>query len=148
MSKIQVQTPIIHTPSFNMSVVHSSIIKNSLTNLGLTLPMSLLDGWYYYTDAEGWGKLLVDLMIKSNLYQSDKFDCDDYALKAKTICSERYGLNTMAFVIGDIPEGRHAFNMIYAGEGWLIFEANEGFQYQGQAFPIGENGYRPELILV
>jgi len=51
--------------------------------------MGMLDGEYFYTDLEGWGKVLLDLMFKSNLYRDDKFDCDNYALKAMNVCAER-----------------------------------------------------------
>jgi len=148
MSRIKTQTPIIHTPSFKTYTIYGATLRTTLDDLGLKTPMAMLDKWYYYTDTEGWGNLLPDLLLKSDLYQSDKFDCDNFALKAMTTSAERYELNTMDFVIGDIPEGRHAFNMIYTGEDWLVFEPNIGFQLGGQAFPIGENGYKLEMVLV
>jgi len=148
MSKVKVQNPIVHTPSFKTYEISGFDVATQLKDLGLTIPMFLLDGQYYYTDAEGWATILIDLLVKSDLYKSDKFDCDNYTIKAMTTCAERYGLNTMALAIGDIPQGRHAFNLIYTGEDWLVFEPNAGFQYGGQAFPIGDNGYKPEMVLV
>jgi len=148
MSRIKVNPNIIHTPSFKTFMIDGATLKGRLANIGLTTPMNMLDSRYFYTDVEGWSKILPDMMVKSSLYLEDRYDCDEYALKAKVTCSERYGLNAMAFVIGDIPEGRHAFNMIYDGVDWLIFEANIGFGLGGQAFPIGAEGYRPELVLV
>ena len=148
MSKVKVQNPVVHTPSFKTYQMSGANVASQLKNLGLSLPMSLLDGQYYFTDTEGWSKLLIDLLVKSNLYKNDKYDCDNFSLGAMNTCAERYGLNTMALAIGNIPAGRHAFNLIYTGKDWLVFEPNEGFQYQGQAFPIGENGYKPEMVLV
>ena len=87
-------------------------------------------------------------MIKSSLYKAEKFDCEDYAMKAAITCRELYGLNTMAFVLGNMPLGYHGFNMIYTGQDFLLFEPNAGFDCSGQAFPIGEFGYTPSLVLV
>lgn len=148
MSRVKVTSPIIHTPSFKTYQIANFALKKTLDDLGLDMPMLMLDNWYYYTDVEGWSKLLPDLMVKSSLYKADKYDCDDYAWKAKMTCIERYELNAMAFAIGDIPEGRHSFCLIYDGDSWLTFEPNSGFGLAGQAFPIGENGYKPELVLV
>uniref|UniRef100_A0A6M3LCA0 Agglutinin C-terminal domain-containing protein n=1 Tax=viral metagenome TaxID=1070528 RepID=A0A6M3LCA0_9ZZZZ len=148
MSRIKTQSPIIHTPSFKTYRIAGFALKKTLDDLGIDMPMFMLDSWYYYTDAEGWSKLLPDLMVKSNLWSEDKFDCDDMAWKAKMTCVERYELNTMAFVIGYLSTGRHSFNLIYDGDEWLTFEPSDGFGLAGQAFPIGAEGYKPELILV
>lgn len=147
MSKFNVQTPVVHIPSFKEYSITSSELKAKILALGLKLPIGMLDSWYYYTDLEGWGKILYDLTFNSNLGKANKFDCDNYALKAMSECAERYGLNTMAFVIGDIPQGRHGFNMFFAGDCFWLHEPNSGFQYGGY-FPIGENEYIPELVLI
>ena len=115
--------------------------------MGFKLPFGMLDYWYYFTDLEGWGKILQDLTFKSDLYIDDKRDCDFYAFKAFTLCQERYKLNTLAFVIGETPYGRHAFNLIVHEGGFMLFEPNEGFPTDG-AFELGENGYQVELVLL
>lgn len=148
MSQVKVKKPIIHIPSFKEYGTTRRTIQDKLEALGLVMPMGMLDRIYYYTNLEGWGKVLYDLVFNSSLYKADKFDCDDFALKAKSVCAERYGLNTLGFVIGDIPTGRHAFNILYYGEGFMLWEPNDGFPCSGEAFEIGENGYQPELILI
>lgn len=148
MSKIKVQQPIIHIPSFKEFAMSAEPMRRLLTNLKLTIPMGMLDSWYYYTDMEGWGKVLYNLVFSSSLYKPNRFDCENYALKAMNICAERYGLNTLAMVIGDVPQGRHGFNMFYTGENFLLFEPNEGFPFSGSAFEIGEYNYQPKLVLV
>ena len=148
MSKIIVRSPVEHIPAFKEYQVDGGYILNKVTELGLKVPMGLLDWSYYYTDLEGWGKILYDLTFKSSLYKEDRMDCENYALKAMTLCAERYGLNTLAMVIGDTPLGRHGFNILYTGSEFLLFEPNDGFECSGQAFPIGEFGYIPDLILI
>ena len=91
--------------------------------------------------------MLYDLTFKSSLYKLDRLDCEDYALKAMVLCAERYGLNTLRLAIGWTPLGRHGFDIFYHGEGFMLFEPNEGFGYSG-AFELGEHGYKPELILL
>ena len=148
MSRIKVVQPIQHIPSFKEYQIGSGFLISQLTELKLKMPMGVLDWTYYYTDLESWGKLLLDLTFKSSLYQKDKFDCDNLALKAMTLCAERYGLNTFGMAIGNTPLGRHAFNIFYFGEGFMLFEPNEGFQFSGSAFKLGDFGYEPELVLL
>ena len=148
MSKFKVQQPIQHIPSFREYQISSIAFRPKLEAIGLKIPMYLLDGWYYYTDSAGWATILFDLVFKSSLTKPEKFDCDNYALKAMVTCAERYGLNTMGMVIGNIPQGRHAFNIFYLGDDFLLWEPNDGFQWSGQPFPIGENGYKMEMVLI
>jgi len=292
MSVVKVQKPIIHIPSFEKYQTTAPILRAKLEALGLEIPMGMLDGQYYYTDLEGWGKVLYDLVFSSSLYKRDKFDCplpeglaftmglffadgtcnfypycssqwfiannkteflercieplyllmldlnwhpyimrdkrtenfyelgyglrqdndpfvleylegrdiisgtdlarafkkpynsfrnildrlegkgfitsekqcrnqrniklvkswqpycENYALKASNLVAEHYGLNTLAMAIGDIPEGRHAFNIFYHGAGFMLWEPNEGFPFSGSPFEIGDFGYKPEKILI
>ena len=148
MSKIQVRQPVIHTPTFREYSITGLNLSIELQNLGLQYPFGMLDWNYYYTDLEGWGKILYDLVFKSSLYKKDRFDCDNYALKCMTLCAERYGLNTMAMVIGNTPLGRHAWNMFFTGTEFMCFEPNASFSFTGDAFKIGEHKYFPEWILI
>ncbi len=148
MSRVRTQSPIIHTPSFRVFAIEAATMRRKVTELGLTLPMGMLDNWYYYTSLESWGKLTGDLMFKSNLYRPERFDCDNYALKAMNICHERYGLNTFAYVSGQGPNGPHAFNMVYHGDGFMLWEANDGFPQSGSFFNIGDDGYVPKKALL
>jgi len=152
MSSFKVQTPIIHTPGFKTWRISGNSLHRQLVKLDLKIPMGMLDSWYYFTDLDGWGKILWDLVFNSSLYKTDKFDCENYALKAMNECAERYDLNTMALVIGSIPQGRHGFNIfVYydnANVRFLLWEPNEGFPFSGSAFEISEYGYEPELVLI
>jgi len=148
MSKVRLQNPVVHTPRLREYMISSHILRKKLADLSVILPMGMLDWSYYHTDMEGWGKVLEDLVFKSSLYQADRFDCDNYALKAMTLCAERYGLNTLGFVIGNMPQGRHAFNVLYHGDGFLLWEPNEGFPFSGSTFEIGDFGYQPEWVLM
>ena len=148
MSKIKVRQPIEHIPTFEVFVINGTELIRKLWDLHLTTPMGMLDYRYYYTNLEGWGKVLQNLVFNSNLYQKDKFDCENYALKAMNICSERYGLNAFGLVIGNTELGRHGFNIFYHGDGFLLWEPNEGFDFSGSAFEIGEYGYFPQLVLL
>jgi len=147
MSKVKVQQPIVHTPSFKQYYLSGATFQLLVEKIGLTLPMGRLDANYYFTDMPGWSKILFDLVFKSSLYKTDRFDCENYAMKAMNLCAERYGINTLGVAIGNVPE-RHAFNFFYHGNGFLLWEPNSGFEWSGQPFEIGENGYNPEIGLV
>ena len=148
MSKFKIQKPVQHIPSFKEYRISGAELREKMTALGLSIPLGMLDYWYYYTDLEGWGTVLWDLVFKSSLYRQDRFDCENYALKAMMVCAERYGLNTMAMAIGESPYGRHGFNLFYFGEGVMLWEPNEGFDWSGQPFEIGGNNYQPEIVLI
>ncbi len=137
-----------NNPVYVTKKCSSTEIWTTLTNYKLTAPMGLLDMDYYYTDMVGWGNIMYDMIFSSTLYKTDKFDCDNYALKAMTICAEKYGLNTFGFAIGLMPLGMHAFNIFYVGEKKLmLFEPNAGFANAG-IFEMGQNGYKPQTVLL
>lgn len=142
-------------PKFNEYTVPANELMGKIQGLGLSVQFGgMLDSYYYYTDLEGWGEILWDLVFRSGLYSQDKYDCENYALKAMNECAEKYGLNTMMAVVGQMPQGRHGFNLFYYGRGllsnasgFMLFEPNDGFAWSG-AFEIGEFGYKPEQVLV
>lgn len=148
MSKFKLNKPIEHIPSFKVYQITANVLQAKLEALGLKIPMGMLDWKYYHTDMEGWGKVLSDLVFNSNLYKPDKFDCENYALKAMNECARRHGLNTLDMVIGDIPQGRHGFDIFFHGDGFMLWEPNDNFSFSGSAFGIGEYGYQPELVLI
>ena len=150
MSKITIKMPV-HTPSFKTYKTTANHLVGQLIpleNYGISVPFGMLDYNYYYTDLEGWGTILYDLVLKSNLYKPDRFDCEDYALKAMTLCKERYGLNSFGVAIGETPLGRHGFNIFYCGGGFMLFEPNDSFRFAGEAFEIGGHDYKPQLVLL
>ena len=152
MSKFKVTPPIIHVPGFDLWCIDGSAMSYHLNKAKITTPMNLLDGQYYLTDIKGWGKILYDMVFNSSLYKKDKFDCENYALKAMSVCAERYSLNTMGMVIGDTPLGRHGFNVICiydnANVNLMLWEPNDGFEFSGSPFEIGEYGYQPDIALI
>ena len=152
MSNFKFNQPIEHIPSFKQWCIDSKGMSYYLDKLDIKTPMNLLDGLYYFTDLEGWGKILYDLVFHSSLYKTDRFDCENFALKAMNECAERYGLNTLAMIIGDIPQGRHGFNMLcFYDEGeveFMLWEPNIGFAWSGEPFEIGEHGYKTDLALI
>lgn len=155
MSQFRIQQPIEHIPSFTKWGVQRYHLIRTLNGLGIkAFPEGVaLDAWYYFTDLEGWGKVLQNLVFNSNLYKKDIFDCEDYALKAQVVCAERYGLNALRLCIGDVPRGKHGFNLFFYGDrvgikGGMLFEPNEGYPFSGSAFEIGDYGYKPEIVLI
>ncbi len=129
------------------AVISGDELSQRLVDLGFSVPLGMLDSTYYFTDAEGWAKVLSDMTFKSDLYKAERFDCEDYAMKACVTCWERYGLNAFGLVLGMTPAGYHGFNIFYDGVGFTLHEPNEGFGFGGP-FPIGEHGYIPSMIVM
>lgn len=126
-------------------------MKTRVLAAGMYLPAPDLpwDNKYFYTNREGWMKIIWDLCFKSSLYKKDIFDCENLAFKAWLRACEEYDLNTFCPTIGDIPEGRHGFNVFYCGDPdtgeseWMMFEPNDGFPGNGIMEWLGD-GYRPD----
>ncbi|MBA7681915.1 hypothetical protein ES703_90259 [subsurface metagenome] len=160
MSKLKVQ-PVIHTPSFKRWATTRAAVSQKLEALNLQpLYPGGVHQTYFFTDVDGCSKLLPNLMLKSDLYKPT-FTCINYSFKVWNECSKRYGLNTWIPVIGRIPNYtvRHAWNLLLIGDEHginldlcLYFEPNSGFGFGEeielayQAFPIGGEGYRGEMI--
>ncbi|GAI63548.1 unnamed protein product [marine sediment metagenome] len=161
MSRIKVQQPIIHIPSFKEYKISGAELARKYEALGVKMPFPRSDSWYYHSDDVGWAKILPDLVIKSSLYKPDKFDCDKFARKAFITCCERHGLNTLLYTYGTMPLGPHGFNSFWVGDRFMLLEPNEGFE-DGRGnqqdlwgyldgdlvFEWGENGYQPKAVLI
>jgi len=151
MSKIKLQQPVIHTPSFKEYKISGSELAIRYEALGVEMPFPRSDYWYYHSDDVGWAKILPDLVIKSSLYKKDRFDCEDYALRAQGTCAERYELNTLRYTYGKMPLGFHGFNSFWVGDRFMLFEPNEGFfnYLNGNlVFEWGESSYEPKAVLI
>lgn len=150
MSQLKVKQPVIHIPSFKEYEMTLQELVARYLDAGMQIPFPPSDGKYYYTDRKGWAALIAHLAIKSDFYKPDRFDCEDYALKAMITCAELFGLNTFRYVYGNTPWGAHGFNCAWASDGFLVFEPNGGFQGQLDSllFDLGMNNYKPTHVLL
>jgi hypothetical protein len=150
MSKFLIKQPVVHIPKVREFKISGSELYSKYLDKGVTMPFPISDNWYYYSDREGWAELISHLLFKSNLYKADRFDCEDYAMKAMVTCAELFGLNSFRYTYGDTPLGRHGFDSFWTGDDFLLFEPNEGFQSQfdSPVFEWGENDYLPINILI
>ena len=162
MSTITVRQPVQHIPRFRKWLVSRTAVGQAIAPFGLEpiYPYGV-HASYIYTDDDGVAALLPNLILKSSLYKEHVFSCINYAFEVWQICGKRYGLNTWVPVIGRIPnyEDRHAWVLIMVGnehglipDKFLYFEPNDGWmmgkelEAAYQAFPIGSEGYKGELI--
>lgn len=153
MSKIKIQKPI-HIPSFRRWMVNRAALVHRLEELGIQpFPegFAFFD-WYVYTTLIDWGKVLLDLVLKSDLY-SPTFKCADYALEAQTECSKRYGMNSLRLCLDKrSAEKGHGYDLFPYGdergvEGIMLFEPNEGYRWSG-ILEVGDFDYHPEKVLI
>jgi len=148
MSKVRVK--VQHLPSVPEYRISVAELRQKYLEMGIQIPFPPSDYWYYFTDREGTAKLVSYLLFRSDLYKPDRFDCEDYALKAQVTCAELFGLNYFRYAYGNTPWGAHGFNCLWVGDGFLLFEPNAGFQGQldSPLFEWGENGYEPTHVLL
>jgi len=146
--------------SFSVKVNHiPKIVELEISGQQLSLqyekaeaqmPFPRSDHWYYYTNLEGLHAMLRYLVFSGTLYKADKFDCEDYALKAQTKAAEVFGKNALRYTYGNTPWGAHGFLSIWTEQGFMIFEPNASFQEKigSPYFPWGANGYEPSHVLL
>jgi len=147
MSNVKIK--INHIPSVTEYAISGHELALKYEALGVAMPFPRSDYWYYFTNPEGWAKILHYLVLSSSLYKPDRFDCEDFALKAQTMCAELFGLNTLRYTYGYTPLGPHGFNSLWAYS-FILFEPNAKFQ-ETLGCPIfdwGENEYQPTHVLL
>jgi len=134
-------------PEIELSEVQSGTIFSELGNLGLQPLYSRLDSKYYQPTDEGWAEALLYIYKTQEvpIYTSDTMDCEDFAMWLKVMLNIHFHINTCAFVIGDIPQGKHGFNLLRLSDGWYVWEPQPSFD---APFTIGTHGYEPEVYLI
>jgi len=132
----------------NLVEMSPNAVETLFKSVKLPIPMGLLDGKYWTTDAETWATVLSKLVASPWAYKDEINDCEDIALEAMLQCSRDYGLNTMGMAIGKSPYGYHAFNIyIVGGTDLWLFEPQ--FLGSQQYFPLkNDMGYIPDKVLI
>ncbi len=109
-----------------------------------------LDSFYYYPSLVSWGEMFSWIYQTQELpkYSIDmdgkwNFDCEDWALWLKVMCSLHFGFNSCIYVTGTIPRGMHGFNLLKSKDGFHLWEPNPGFDIEEPFTIMDERGYNP-----
>ena len=136
-------------PQIGRFAMPMSDLQREYADLGIKKLYGSLDPEYYYTNLQGWGKVFGWIYFNCELPKYSvssngkwNLDCEDFAIWLKAMISLHFGLNCFAITIGDMPRGRHGFNMLRAEDGHYCWEPNPGFNIEAP-FAIGEHGYQP-----
>ena len=130
------------------SVISQVDLLNSIPD-GIRLPVQPLDDEYYYLTLNDWQVVFREVFNKMPSYIKDRRDCEDMAWMFKGFVSALSGLNGFGWVIGNIPTGRHGFNMFLAEDGWHILEPNPQYAYGNyNILDIGGKGYQPDVMVI
>jgi len=137
---LAIQSPIsTKKPDVTFYEIDSSVVETEIKDLGILLPLGILDiPDYYYTTLWGIQESVkwVRKVYKFPEYQTSKMDCDDFAFLMKGLMSSEFGLNTCGLALGFAPSGYHAFNLARAEQKWVFIEPQTG-----EIFDIGDKGY-------
>lgn len=134
--------PPIATPKPDITFyeIDWQVIQSELQDMGVNLPLGLLDAYqpYYYSTEWGVREAVkyIRKVYKFPKYLEARTDCDDFAFLMKGLMSSEFGLNTCALQLGDTPMGYHAYNTVRKEDGWLVIEPQTG-----AVFNVGEKGY-------
>ncbi len=133
-------------PEIELLSMQSEQVKSEMGLRRLLYPCLLDEGQrYYYTTAKDWAEIFswIYFDFKMPSYISARMDCEDFAFLLKGLVSAFFGLNYFGWTVGTIPGGYHGFNLFRTEDGLLLFEPQTG-----EMFQIGEQGYRPEYVLL
>lgn len=112
------------------------LIKWWIDEIGTFDKVNLWDTQYYFVSLIGWNRIFWDVLKNMPRYISDKFDCDNYALQLMARVNMKYKLNGCGLVIGEVPNGYHAWNIFVAPIGLYYYEPQTG-----QVIEIGTENY-------
>lgn len=125
-------------------------LTKELDDMGIASSGRRLDSFYYYPSLASWGEMFGWIYQTQELpkYSIDNegkwnFDCEDWALWIKVMCSTHFGFNTCIYITGEIPRGIHGFNMLKSLEGYYLWEPNPGFNIEELFTIMDEHGYNP-----
>ena len=138
-------------PAVTSLVTSWGVISAELDAMGMNILYGALDApdAYYSTDLTGW-QLVLDYIYKVYKfpeYDPNRMDCEDFALLLKALVQAEFGLNTIGFTIGTMPQGVHGFNIIRTEQGWRYVEPQPAFG-RPVPFTMGERGYDADYILI
>ena len=143
MSKFAVKAE--HLPSITEIEMDASQLRSMLQPLGLR-ELHLWDNRYWYTTHEDWGKVLKKVLLDIPKYVTDRWDCEQYAMRATARAGELFLLNTLGLCIGQSPFGYHGFNMFVSEAGGAKLYYLE--PQDGMIYDIMENSdYKAELVI-
>lgn len=135
-------------PLISVSTLGKEAVRTLVHEADIKILYGMLDKKYYYTTFEDWGKVFEYIYMVEDIppYLTQRWDCEDFALWLKAMVSFHFGLNLFAVIIGDVPAGRHGFNMFYCEDGWYLWEPQ--WVYEGEPFRIGDRDYKPLFALL
>jgi len=93
-----------------------------LINKGFTKPgsLSLSDEQFYFESLDFWNSFIAYYWNEQRPYETDRFDCDNFAFKFASDATDLFGLNSVGACYGNVyrKDGSwlsgHAFNLILA----------------------------------
>ena len=135
-------------PEFALFTLAPPEVQRLLKSNNIVLLYGLLDSVYHYTSFEDWGQIFRWIYLNEELprFTYERWDCDKFAIWLKDKVCMHFGLNLFAFIIGDVPQGRHGFNLFYSENGLFLWEPQ--WVNEGEPFRIGDRGYLPMYALV
>ena len=135
-------TKVEHLPTITEIEMSSSHLKSLLQPLDLR-ELHLWDSRYFYCSHEDWGKVLAKVLLGMPKYVAEKWDCEQYAMRATVRAGELFQLNTLGLCIGQSPFGYHGFNIFVSDAGLYYLEPQSADIYN-----VAENpGYKAELVI-
>lgn len=147
MSRIQLQKPIVHLPSFKESDLTIPELRRLIHTTYPDIKLYLWDRSYWYISHENWGKVFADVLLNMPSYTADRFDCENYSLLTSARISSKYQLNSCGIAIGASPFGEHGYCIFISqvdGEPELFLLEPQN----GMIFSVDDNsGYFPRLII-
>ncbi|MHA1303382.1 MAG: hypothetical protein ACTSPI_06750 [Candidatus Heimdallarchaeaceae archaeon] len=79
----------------DLRIISKSYLTGVLNSVGLS-NLYYADAKYYVPTLNSMKDIIKYSWTDKKQYQTDQYDCDDYALSFRAFCSELFGINTVA----------------------------------------------------
>ena len=142
-------TPVMVIPESETITITREAFVAKMQEYGIQplSPLNPLDSIVRLASKAELDRIAPDLVYPADWYITDLWDCEDYGLQAQLDAGRRFEV-TVRLVLGDTPQ-RHGWAATLDKDLnlWML-ESNSGFEYAGQWFRKGDNGYIPDKVFI
>ena len=153
-SKRVVIQPILEGSTITLSRADfiTKLKESGIEPISLATP---LDSIVRLASKDELDKIAFSLSYPGEWYTADLWDCEDFGLQAQLDAGRKYEI-TVRLGLGTVNNPEVGNTAIYHGFAltldsefnvWLL-EPNSGFSYSGKWFKSGDNGYKPDKVLI
>jgi hypothetical protein len=96
-------------------------LSNAIPDYGEAIRRTTLDADYYAAEDSEQVQKAIENTAHGYVYETDVFDCENFAMLAASQMGSRYGINTVGVVVDWSAPTTHAYNVVVYGDSSVEF---------------------------